>query len=225
MKKPDTSRTTEEILSSFGSSLASIAKEMTAMSKAGDDKFEVRKITLGVTLQVGSGEIEGSFTYRSPALRSLAFERDAMELDLLRATKPSYATLSSNYSCDKHSCSMTIDNSCAVRLSEALINVDKSWIEIFQASGKNLCDNKYVRGAQDLAAILNSKSGFGIYDFGIDDPNGTVPSAVQGKQGIVIYMDIPGFPGQGHIGLWDKTTGHCNEAYWNSKRVWFWELR
>jgi hypothetical protein len=46
---------------------------------------------------------------------------------------------------------------------------------------------------------------------------------VQGKTGIVAFLTIPGFDGQGHIDLWNKTAcvGH---GYWASKGIWFWQL-
>lgn len=224
-KRTSIDRVGDDILGDFGTSLVSIADRLKKLGTTGSERFIPRKLSLSVTLEVGSAEIEGSFAYRFGGARSLELELDSTIVEALRVTRPTYENLSSKYSCDKHSCSMTIENTCAVRLSEALIALNEGWVPIFKASGKNLCDEKFVRGAQDLAGILSSASGFGVYDFGIDDPNGTVPNAMKDKQGIVIYMDIPSFPdGQGHIGLWNKTNGQCGESYWMAKRVWFWKL-
>jgi hypothetical protein len=117
---------------------------------------------------------------------------------------------------------MTFPNTCAIRMSEALGKASSDAIKTFKKSGKNVCKHGYVRGAQDLGAILASSSGFGKRNFGWENP-GTAPEAIIGKSGIVCYMNIPGFGGQGHIDLWDKTQA-VGEAYWDASPIWMWIL-
>ncbi len=71
--------------------------------------------------------------------------------------KPLFAKVKLNYkmqSTQIHTCSMHFPNTCAIRMSEALVNTDAQFLDIFKASNKNKCPHGYIRGAQDLAAIL-----------------------------------------------------------------------
>ncbi len=54
--------------------------------------------------------------------------------------------------------------------------------------------------------------------------SGNVPQKAKGKKGIVCYMNIPGYSGQGHIDLWDGNAP-VGTDYWDAKTIWFWELR
>ena len=78
--------------------------------------------------------------------------------------RPSFSKLKSNYktqSTQIHTCSMHFPNTCAIRMSEALARTDENFLEIFKKSQKNKCPHGYIRGAQDLAAILAQPSVWG----------------------------------------------------------------
>jgi len=119
---------------------------------------------------------------------------------------------------------MSFPNTCAIRMSEALVKTNSAFLQVFKISGKNICPHGYVRGAQDLGAILQSGAGFGMRNFGwtgtADEKH---PSAASGKKGLVCYMNIPGFGGQGHIDLWDGSAA-VGSAYWRASTIWMWSL-
>ena len=141
--------------------------------------------------------------------------------------KPSFTQLKSNYKTlphQIHQCSMHFPNTCAIRLSEALAKTNIKFLDAFKSSGKNICPHGYVRGAQDLAAILNSAQVFGMRTSGwSSQPDGYPPASINGVKGIVCYMNIPGFSGQGHIDLWDGNS-EVGAAYWDAKTIWMWRL-
>ncbi|EKA6052292.1 hypothetical protein OLZ68_004231 [Vibrio vulnificus] len=56
--------------------------------------------------------------------------------------KPSFSKLKANYKTlptQIHSCSMSFPNTCAIRMSEALVKTDSSFLDAFQNSSKNKC--------------------------------------------------------------------------------------
>lgn len=121
-----------------------------------------------------------------------------------------------------HACSMVFPNTCAIRLSEALVRADPGLLLLFKNSGVNVCPHGYVRGAQGLGRALRGI--WGTRDSGWSQLKTAVaPAGVLGKYGVVLYAKIPGFSGEGHIDLWnnDQPVG---EAYWNAHTLWFWEL-
>lgn len=132
--------------------------------------------------------------------------------------RPSFDSLSNNYSMDAHNCPdiSPSPNQCAVRLSRALI---AAGVPMDPYPG-NLCRHGYARGAQDLAAFLRNK--WGQYEYGFSNP-GDVPGQIRGKKGVIVFMNIPGFSGQGHIDLWDGATTKSG-AYWNADPIWMWTL-
>lgn len=141
--------------------------------------------------------------------------------------KPAFALLKVNYrtqSTQIHSCTMNFPNTCAIRMSEALVKTDESFSQVFKKSGKNVCPHDFVRGAQDLGSILQSSAGFGMRNFGWNGTaDGKPPKAALGVKGLVCYMNIPGFSGQGHIDLWDGSDA-VGSAYWNASTIWMWSL-
>lgn len=134
--------------------------------------------------------------------------------------KPTYSKLEAGYFGDEHVCPdiTPSPNQCAVRLSRALISAGIPMDADYQPN--NLCRHGYARGAQDLGAFLRKK--WGTYDLGIEAP-GVVPSGMKGKKGVVLFINIPNFSGQGHIDLWDGEKTKTGE-YWNASRIWFWTL-
>jgi len=121
---------------------------------------------------------------------------------------------------------MHFPNTCAIRMSEALVRSNEKFLEAFKKSIKNKCPHGYIRGAQDLGAILAKSSVFGVRDFGWEaqENKNASPSDAEGKKGIVCYMKIPGFSGQGHIDLWNKTIP-VGDQYWHAETIWMWTLK
>ena len=52
---------------------------------------------------------------------------------------------------------------------------------------------------------------------------GSQPAGISGRKGVVCFMNIPGYGGQGHIDVWDGSQTKTG-AYWDSQTIWFWEL-
>ncbi|NEJ82110.1 hypothetical protein GR268_36635 [Rhizobium leguminosarum] len=140
--------------------------------------------------------------------------------------KPTFARLRAVYKTDAsevHDCSMSFPNTCAIRMSEALAQVVSGIKDKFASSGSNVCPHKFMRGAQDLAGLLRKGDVFGAYDQGFEAP-GSAPASIQGKKGIVCYMNIPSYPdGQGHIDLWEDDHP-VGSSYWTGNPIWFWQL-
>ena len=123
--------------------------------------------------------------------------------------KPSYSTLKSNMG-NGCSCGNGQWWQCAIKMSQALIKCDSGWKQIFKNSGKNICACGYIRGAQDMAAVI--KSQWGTRDYGSKN-------SILGKKGIITYMNIKNFSGQGHVDIYPDGT-----EFWDCETVWFWEL-
>ncbi|WP_424632186.1 T6SS effector amidase Tae4 family protein [Bradyrhizobium sp. SYSU BS000235] len=181
---------------------------------------------------VGRGDRIGGYTVNGLRPHAEIVDDEGTLCDVLREKllplslpKPTYTKLRSVYKTSPteiHSCSMQFPNTCAIRMSEALTQVVTGIKDKFKTGGVNLCPHDYVRGAEDLAGVLRKAEVFGLYDHGFSNP-GSPPSSVDGKQGLVAYINVPGFPGQGHIDLWDGTAP-AGEAYWNADPIWFWKL-
>lgn len=141
--------------------------------------------------------------------------------------KIDFSKLKANYSTSPtsiHTCSMHFPNTCAIRMSEAIVKAEPKYTNIFKLAATNKCPHSYIRGAQDLAAILAKATALGPRKYGWSgNVTGKAPSNVIGKKGIVCYMKIPGYSGQGHIDLWDKT-GPVGSDYWDADTIWMWEL-
>ena len=122
--------------------------------------------------------------------------------------KPLFKNLKENYETDStqiHTCSMHFPNTCAIRMSEALVKTAPDLLEVFKKSNKNKCPHGYLRGAQDLASVLAQPYVLGSRSLGWEaQKNDEPPKNVIGIKGIICYMNIPGFDGQGHIDLWDN---------------------
>ena len=138
-------------------------------------------------------------------------------------TRPNFISVKSNYKLtsksfvDSGGCNYS--NTCAVRLSSALIAANPAFKKVFAMSSGNICGphgNK--RGAQDLAAVLRTV-------FGGIDQSPKNAKEISGKKGIICFMGISGYGGQGHITLWDKTYSVDGGEYWDSSSpIWFWRL-
>jgi len=129
-------------------------------------------------------------------------------------------------------------NTCAARMSEALClankiardrssiaknRVAKGVYPLLGAYGYtlygNLCSHGIARGARDLGEFLIHNWGTPKGFKALSEP----PKELASKRGVVCFVKIPGYSGQGHIDLWNKTdcVGH---GYWSSDKIWFWEL-
>jgi len=135
--------------------------------------------------------------------------------------RPSFATMWANYPADIHGCSMHFPNTCAIRVSESLIKSgwDKDAFKNPLYPGK-ICPHGYGRGAQDVAAFLAKV--WGRRDQGWGSQSGT-PSKATSVKGVICFMNLPGFGGQGHIDLWDGSTTKRG-AYWDAETTWLWIL-
>jgi hypothetical protein len=134
---------------------------------------------------------------------------------------PSFTDLIQKYSREGHACPdvSPSENLCAVRLSRAMLDCGHR-IDPALYSPNNLCRHSFARGAQDLGAYL--RKCLGRPSLGFSKPN-SVPPALVNKKGIIMFANIPGFAGQGHIDLWNGTTT-ITGTYWNADPVWFWQL-
>lgn len=136
-------------------------------------------------------------------------------------------------------------NTCAARMSEALcisnsLVSDRMAIRASRRTGGgrtnqpetfpllgnfnyrmfgNLCDHGIARGARDLGEFLMYNWGSPREFRGLTQ----APEEIQYGQGVVCFVKIPGYGGQGHIDLWNQTdcVGH---GYWNADKVWFWRM-
>ena len=64
---------------------------------------------------------------------------------------------------------------------------------------------------------------WGRRELGFEKP-GKKPAELDGKRGVILFIDIPDYGGQGHIDLFDGTKSLSGD-YWNAKIIWFWELK
>src|SRR5262249_52883955 len=124
------------------------------------------------------------------------------------------------YSREVHECAdiTPSPNQCAVRVSRAMIDAG---IKMDSDYTGKLCRHGYARGAQDLGAFLKKK--WGSRDLGFEAP-GSAPDRLRDKKGVILFIGIPGYNGQGHIDLWDGKQTKTG-AYWNAETIWFWELQ
>jgi hypothetical protein len=164
-----------------------------------------------------------------------------------RFPKPSFSELLKSYRTDPesvHECKV-IDptsgtvNTCAARMSEALVIADqlvKTRADIAalgngKGNGKKfllgtfgyadkLCPHGIARGAQDLGAFL--RDNWGQRDKGWTK-RADAPPEINGKTGLLLFIKLPGFDGQGHMDLWNKTAA-VGHAYWDAEIIWYWEL-
>lgn len=107
----------------------------------------------------------------------------------------------------------------------------------------NLCPHGIARGARDLAYFLRDQWGNPTMSWKrtassalsvASDPEEEhdttfdYPTKLAGQTGVIAFIKIPGYDGQGHMDLWNKTDLRANTGSWprygNSQKVWFWRL-
>jgi hypothetical protein len=166
----------------------------------------------------------------------------------MRFPKPSFDDLLKNYHVDPetvHDCPRLYTknpvnlNTCAIRMTEALVianglidnRVKIGALTTKWGTGKsfllgkynfkaNLCPHGIGRGAADVGYFLVEQWGRPTHTF--LTPN-AAPTEIDGLTGVCCYIKIPGYGGQGHMDLWNKT-GPVGSAYWNSQKIFFWKL-
>ena len=130
-------------------------------------------------------------------------------------------------------------NTCAVRFTEALV-ISLGLIDTRTTIGAqtrgggdgkryllgkynyrdNLCPHGIGRGARDVAYFLKEQWG---------SPTKTflkpleAPAEIQGLQGAIAFIKIPGYGGQGHMDLWNDSSA-VGHGYFGADKVWFWRL-
>ena len=135
----------------------------------------------------------------------------------------SFSDVSSNYSSERieGSCK-NYENQCAIRMSSALRRAGFN----FETNGDPVCKDsageKKARGAESVANFLHKNLAAPKKYVSLSDAQ----KAMKGKKGIIFFKDIPGFRnGQGdHIDVWYGETTTDGHLY-NSKQIWFWELK
>ena len=114
-------------------------------------------------------------------------------------------------------------NTCAVRMSLALIKSDVDFIGRLKIKDGPHKGKTFEPGAKLLADQLARPGVFGRPD--IIAPSDAM-SRLSGKKGLILFWKIAGYGG-GHIDLIDVSTTvqACNSAcYFSSKEIWFWPL-
>lgn len=129
--------------------------------------------------------------------------------------RPNFSAVERHY---KKSISSVYPNTCAIRLSMALIAADPTIEDDFRIYGKEIHERFLISGAQDLAACLRRKWGRPNQDWA----GGSAGNPL--GNGVICYMNIPTYAGQGHIGLWKDGAAYNNDAYWSANPIWFWRL-
>ena len=165
--------------------------------------------------------------------------------------KPAFRTLVASYSTDPesvHDCPAIHTknpvnvNTCAIRMGEALVLANgmaesrEAIAALTSRAGDGrgfllgpfgypalLCPHGVSRGAHDLATFLGQQWGAPTATWKAQASEDAAPDDVQGLFGLVAFIELPGFSGQGHVDLWDggAPVGH---AYWNAAEICFWAL-
>jgi hypothetical protein len=132
-------------------------------------------------------------------------------------------------------------NTCAIRMAEALVIAngliasreaiaaltDKAGSGKGMLLGKfgyvaNLCPHGVARGARDLADFLRQQWGSASFSWTARKET-TPPEEVVGLTGLVAFIKLPDYVGQGHVDVWNETSS-VGHDYWNAQKVYFWKL-
>jgi hypothetical protein len=114
------------------------------------------------------GKYQGNALPRGTGLATNSADLARIASPVLQAfllPRPSFASLRRVYktgSADVHRCNISFPNTCAIRMSEALAAVTPNILDSFRTSGLNICPHGYMRGAQDLGAVLRRGDVFGV---------------------------------------------------------------
>lgn len=122
----------------------------------------------------------------------------------------------------------TYENTCAIRLSLALIKSGVRLPEARMSINAGPYKNRRIEPGQGkLSLILARKAMLGTPE---KFKAGTHEKGIGNRSGIVSFFSlIPGVYEQGHIDIVSFSDGGArkcgSECYWASKEVWFWPLR
>lgn len=114
-------------------------------------------------------------------------------------------------------------NTCAVRMSVALIKSDVNFVGRIKIKEGPYKGKMIEPGAKLLADQLARPTAFGRPDL---LPPANAVSLLSGRKGVILFWKIAGYGG-GHIDLIEASTTVqiCNSAcYFSSKEIWFWPL-
>lgn len=128
--------------------------------------------------------------------------------------RPTFSSIERNY---QTSMTSIYSNTCAIRMSLALIQADPMIKNALRAKGRKMHGKFVIPGAQDLAAFLRN-------EWGVPDQSWAGSTGKPTGDGVICYMNIPTFSGQGHIGLWKNGASYDHDDYWAASPVWFWRL-
>jgi hypothetical protein len=130
-------------------------------------------------------------------------------------------------------------NTCAIRITEGLVvalELVKNRAEIAELTSRGgdgkayllgkygykakLCPHGIGRGASDVAYFLIEQWGRPTHTFLAP---GEAPAELADLTGAISFIKIPGYGGQGHMDVWNKTScvGH---GYFDAQKVLFWKL-
>ena len=132
-------------------------------------------------------------------------------------------------------------NTCAIRMAEALVIANGlapsreaiAALTSKAGNGKgmllgklgyraNLCPHGVARGAGDLAEYLRQQWGSPALSW-TARKDVTPPEEILGQTGVVAFLQVPSFAGQGHIDLWNETSA-VGHDHWDALKIYFWTL-
>jgi len=141
--------------------------------------------------------------------------------------KPLFKLLDANYNTNSksiHTCSMQFSNTSAIRMCEALDATDPLFLQEIAATTKDKCPHGYIKDPKELAQILSLPNILGVRTHSWSaQALGNAPKDAIGKQGIICYMDIPGYKYTSHIDLWNNNTP-VGDEFWEARSIWLWTL-
>jgi Type VI secretion system (T6SS), amidase effector protein 4 len=169
---------------------------------------------------------------------------------MARFPKPDFDKLVINYNTEPesvHDCPFIHTknpinvNTCAIRMAEALVIANdlidtreaiaalrttwsdgKDLLLGKYAYGANLCPHGIARGARDLATFLRSHWGTPSLSWDAQE-DAEAPDDIQGLIGVVAFIKLPSYDGQGHMDLWNGN-GPVGHDYWDAESIYFWKL-
>jgi hypothetical protein len=164
--------------------------------------------------------------------------------------RPSFDALALNYDTDPesvHDCPFIHRknpinvNTCAIRMAEALVIANglvasRAAIAALTDKGGNgkglllgprgyrgnLCPHGVARGAGDLTEYLRQQWGAPALTWS-GRKELTPPAEILGQTGLVAFLQVPSYAGQGHVDLWNATSA-VGHDHWDALTIYFWTL-
>jgi len=172
---------------------------------------------------------------------------------MARFPKPPFEKLLANYSTERtsiHDCPLLYRkeslpdsiNTCALRMSEALVIAtdlvpNREGITALSTRysdgrgfllGKygyraNLCPHGIGRGARDVSDFLRQQWGSPSLTWNTQADPSLPPPDIKSLTGVIAFVKLPGYVGQGHIDLWNRDDA-VGAAHWDAQNIYFWRL-